>query len=100
MSKSEPAISDSVTHSEEAGEIGVLRARVTELEARLVEVEDWANRAVAAAQERVYWLDRWHIDLNELMRRPGAGEFRAAIRGVRAVFRWCKRIKGRFSGRT
>ena len=28
--------------------------------------------AVAAAQDRVYWLDRWHLDLNALMAKPGA----------------------------
>ncbi len=36
-----------------------------------------ANAALAAAQERSYWLDRWHLDLNALMRRRGAAEFRA-----------------------
>ena len=36
-----------------------------------------ANAAVAAAQERAYWLERWHLDLNALMRRPGAARVRA-----------------------
>ena len=44
-----------------------------------------ANAAVAEWQERAYWLDRWHLDLNALMRRPGASELRAALRAVRAV---------------
>ena len=30
------------------------------------------HRAVAAAQDRSYWLDRLGIDLNVVMRRPGA----------------------------
>jgi hypothetical protein len=76
-------------------EIERLRARVAELETQLVEVEDWANRAVGAAQERLYWLDRWHVDLNRLMERPGAAELRAAIRLVRAVYRLFKRLKRR-----
>ena len=46
-----------------------------------------ANAAVAAAQDRSYWLDRWRIDLNALMRRRGASEFRAGVRALRAVYR-------------
>lgn len=88
MPRTQPAASPTDAAQQQAAEIERLRARVAELESRLVEVEDWANRAVAAAQERVYWLDRWHIDLNELMRRPGAKEFRLAVRAVRAVYRW------------
>jgi hypothetical protein len=76
-------------------EIARLRTQVAELEAQLVEVEDWANKAVAAAQDRLYWLDRWHIDLNRMMERPGAAELRAAMRGLRAVYRWLKRLKRR-----
>ena len=37
-----------------------------------------AHDALAAAQDRSYWLDRWGVDLNALMERPGAGQFRAA----------------------
>ncbi|HLI59512.1 MAG TPA: hypothetical protein VKV21_07575 [Solirubrobacteraceae bacterium] len=77
-------------------EIVRLRARIDELQARLVETEAWANRAVAEAQDKVYWLDRWHIDLNALMERPGADEFRASIRAVRGVYRFFKRAKRSF----
>lgn len=78
-----------------AAEIARLRARVAELEARLLEVEEWANRTVAAAQERVYWLDRWHIDLNALMRRRGANQVRAVAIALRAVYRSLLRVKRR-----
>lgn len=88
------------TESELAAEVERLRARVAELEAQLIEVEDWANRAVGEAQERLYWLDRWHIDLNRLMERPGASEFRALIRAARAVYRWLTQARRRLSGRT
>ena len=37
-----------------------------------------ANAELAAAQEKSYWLDRWNVDLNSLMRRRGASELRAA----------------------
>jgi hypothetical protein len=46
-----------------------------------------AHAALAAAQDRSYWLDRWHLDLNALMRRRGASELRAAIRAARGVYR-------------
>ncbi len=60
-----------------------LRARVAALEAELVEVQARTNAAIAKWQERAYWLDRWHLDLNALMRRPGAAELRgrATVRG-------------------
>ena len=53
------------------------------LEAENAELAARANAAVAAAQDRVYWLDRWGVDLNALMRRRGADEFRGALRVVR-----------------
>jgi hypothetical protein len=46
-----------------------------------------AHAAIAAAQDKSYWLDRWQVDLNALMRRRGAAELRAAIRALRAVYR-------------
>jgi hypothetical protein len=78
-----------------AAELDRLRARVAELERELIEVQARANAAVAAAQERAYWLERWHIDLNALMRKPGAREFRAILRAVRAVARQGRKLKRR-----
>lgn len=46
-----------------------------------------AHAALAEAQDRAYWLDRWNLDLNALMRRRGADEFRAALRVARGVAR-------------
>ena len=57
-----------------------------------------AHRALAAAQDRYYWLDRWGIDLNALMRKRGAAEARAAFRGVRAVARLAKEMRRRSEG--
>ena len=74
-------------------EIERLRARVAALESELVEVQARTNAAVAEWQERAYWLDRWHLDLNALMRRPGAAELRAGVRAVRAVVRAFRRVK-------
>jgi uncharacterized protein YlxW (UPF0749 family) len=72
-----------------------LRARVNTLEAELVEVQARANAAVAEWQERAYWLDRLHIDLNSLMERPGANELRLTLRAVRAGYWRLKQLKRR-----
>jgi hypothetical protein len=79
--------------SEERAELERLRARVAELERERVEEAARANAAVAAAEQRVYWLDRWHVDLNAVMRRRGAAQARAAMRGARAVVRAVRRLK-------
>jgi predicted nucleic acid-binding Zn-ribbon protein len=76
-----------------------LRARVDALESELVETQARANAAVAQWQERAYWLDRWHVDLNALMRRPGASEFRALLRAVRSVARAFKQLKRNLKSR-
>jgi SAM-dependent methyltransferase len=68
-------------------ELKALRERVDALERQRVEEAARMNAAVAAAQDRSYWLDRWGIDLNALMRRRGASELRAGFRGLRAVYR-------------
>lgn len=87
----------SAVDSHEA-ELERLRARVAELEAELFEQTARTNRAVAAAEERVYWLDRWHVDLNALMARPGAAELRAAMRVARAIARRVKRVGRALAG--
>jgi hypothetical protein len=79
-------------------ELELLRARVAALEAELVDTQTRANAAVGEWQERAYWLDRLHIDLNKLMERPGANELRLALRAVRAVFWRIRRIKRRLLG--
>ena len=72
-----------------------LRARVAALEVELVETQARTDAVVGEWQERAYWLDRWHLDLNALMRRPGASELREALRAVRAVMWRLKRLKRR-----
>jgi hypothetical protein len=70
---------------QEQSEVQQLRARVAALEAELVETQARTNAIVA----------RWHLDLNALMRRPGAAELRGALRGMRAVSRAIRRAKRR-----
>jgi hypothetical protein len=84
-----------VTHTDEQSELERLRARVAALEAELLEIQARANAAVAAAQEKAYWLERWHLDLNALMEKPGAAEFRALLRFARAIARGFRRLKRR-----
>lgn len=74
-------------------ELRRLRQRVSELETELVETRAWAHRAVAHAQEQTYWLERWAVDLNALMERPGASELRAAARFLRPAVRWLRRMR-------
>jgi hypothetical protein len=87
------ATGDTRTHSEE---LAALKARVAMLEAQVAETEAWANRAVAEAQAKTYWLDRWHLDLNSLMRRRSADRARAAVRAFRPFYRGLRKLSRRF----
>ena len=84
--------------SEHDVELEQLRARVAALENELLEVQARANAAVAAAQERAYWLERWHVDLNALMRKPGAKELRWLLRVIRSTMRRVRKLKRRLVG--
>jgi hypothetical protein len=81
----QPATPDSV--QELRAENERLRERLAALDAELAEVQARANAAVAAWQDRAYWLDRWHLDLNAIMRRRGTAEVRGLLRAVRAPLR-------------
>jgi hypothetical protein len=52
---------------EKDAEVEALRARVAELERELAARTERANAAVARAQDRLYWVDRWHIDPNRVL---------------------------------
>lgn len=79
------------TEQQLQAELERLRARVAALESELVQVQAHANDAVAEWQDRAYWLDRWHLDLNELMRRPITARLRAVLRAVRSPVRLLRR---------
>jgi hypothetical protein len=83
--------------ADERAELEALRARLALLERERTEEIALAHAAVAAAQQRVYWLDRWHVDLNALMRRRGARELRALLRAARAVVRWARLVLRRLA---
>jgi hypothetical protein len=90
----EPATTsdDTTPAGDSVREIQQLRARVAELERELVDQAARANAAVAAAESRAYWLDRWHLDLNEVMARPSADRVRRALRAARSVQRRLKTL--------
>jgi hypothetical protein len=76
--------------AEHEQEIARLRERVASLECQLLETESWANRVVAEAQDRTYWLDRFHVDLDALARRIGTDRVERLARCARAVYRTAK----------
>jgi len=82
---------------EQQSEVDVLRARVAQLERELAERTARAGAAVAAAEERLYWVERWRVDLDELMQtRAGRWAFRfteQARRGRRVA----RRIRDRLT---
>jgi SAM-dependent methyltransferase len=78
--------------TEESWEVARLRSRLGALEEELTERTARANAAVAAAEDRAYWLDRWNVDLNAIMRRPIAGRVRALLRGLRLVYRKAREL--------
>jgi hypothetical protein len=90
-------VSAAETSSEQQlqAEVERLRGRVEALELELVEVQSRTNAVVAKWQDQAYWLERWHLDLNALMRKPGAAEFRALVRAARAVVWASKKLKRR-----
>jgi SAM-dependent methyltransferase len=71
------------------------RRRIAALEDEQAERIATAHAALAAAQDRYYWLDRWGVDLNALMRRRGAVQVRLALRALRALLRTAIGLKRR-----
>ena len=71
-----------------------LRRRLETLEAERHDEIARAHAALAAAQDKSYWLDRWGVDLNALMRRRGAGELLTVLRAARLVLRRLREAAG------
>jgi hypothetical protein len=80
-------------------EIAELRSRVTELEQELAEQSRRTARLVAESQEKLYWLERWGVDLDRVMKRRGAVQVLEAARRVRGVLWMVKRLKRRLRER-
>lgn len=81
----------------DASEPEQLQARIAAIEAELLELEARANRAVAEAQEKTYWLDRWRIDLNAIMERTSTQRVLAAAQRAQAIYRVVARRRRRWT---
>lgn len=80
-----------------ARENAALRGQVAELERQLAEQAARTNEALARAQERVYWLDRWHIDMETIVAIPGVSALRALVRAIRAPLRLARKAARKLS---
>ena len=80
-------------------EVDELRARVAELEAQLADQARRTNNTVAEAQEKLYWLERWQIDLDDVMAKPGAVQALDAVRLLRNTLRKVRRLLRAVLGR-
>ena len=72
-------------------EVAELRRRLAEAERELATRSAEANAAIAAAQDRSYWLDRWHLDLNALMRTTPGRALDAVLQALLAVYKRLRR---------
>lgn len=83
---------------DQATEVQRLRARVAELEEQLQRKDAETAQLVATAQEKLYWLERWHIDLDRVMAKPGMIPALNAVRSARQVVWRLKKLKRRLTG--
>jgi len=81
-----------------AEEVERLRARVAELEAQLESQARTTNALVAQSQEKLYWLERWQIDLEKVMGRRSAQLALEGLKAVREGLRAAKKLKRRMTG--
>jgi len=71
-------------------EIAALQARVADLEHQLEQQARTTTALVARSQEKLYWLERWNVDLDRLMAKPGALRALESLKAVRGVVRWVR----------
>jgi hypothetical protein len=89
---------ESRSSEELAAENAALREAVGQLEAQISEQAARTNEIVARVEDSNYWLSRWHLDLNALMKKPGAAQARGLIRLMRAPVRLAKKVKRKIAG--
>lgn len=81
-----------------SSEVEELRARVAELDAQLAQQTRATNALVARSQEKLYWLERWQVDLDNVMGRRSAQVALASLKKVRGVVRRARKLKRRAFG--
>jgi uncharacterized coiled-coil protein SlyX len=82
----------------DTSDVEALQARIAELEHELAEQTRRTNAIVAEAQEKLYWLERWHVDLDRVMARPGALRALETFRWIRGQIRRLRLFKRRILG--
>ncbi len=92
-------MSHTTTDADAEREIHALRERLAALEAEHVEEIARLQAALARAQERAYWLDRWHVDLNRAMTTRWGRAVRAIMRTLRAPVRIATLVRRQMRGR-
>jgi hypothetical protein len=92
-------VSRPTTDADAQREIAALRARLATLDAEHAEQIARLQAAVARAQERAYWLDRWHLDLNRAMTTPWGRAARAVVRALRTPVRIATLVRRQLRGR-
>ena len=87
------------TNQSELTELQALRDRVAQLEAELADQAAVANAQIAAAQRRMYWLDKLEVDLNALLsRRWLAFLATVPLKAFRRLRRESRQVLGRLRG--
>jgi hypothetical protein len=89
-----------VSTTPDHAEVEALHARIADLEAQLAEQTRVTNELVARSQEKLYWLERWHIDLERVMSRRSAQLALQALKPIRESFRALRKLKRRATGRS
>jgi hypothetical protein len=90
---SQPGPEQPAPSPELAAENAALRARVDSLEAEVATLRAETVKTVAAAQETLYWFERWGVDFNSLMRRPQMEFLRKSLRALRSGYRGLLKAK-------
>lgn len=88
---------DQQSSADLAAENAALRTRVQSLEAEVAMLRAETAKTVAAAQETLYWFERWGVDFNSLMARPQAEQVRKLVRALRNVYRSAVKVKRRLT---
>jgi hypothetical protein len=78
--------------AEPTGELAATRAALASAERQLAELRAARSAEMARLERQAYWLERWRIDLDALMRRRPVRVF---VGIVGSVLRLAGRLRGR-----
>ena len=78
--------------AEPTGELAATRSALASAERQLAELRAARSAEMARLERQAYWLERWRIDLDALMRRRSVRVF---VGVVGSVLRLAGRLRGR-----